>query len=133
MIKPESIKALLNHPPQQRRCKDRLGDLDNPISAVHLNEASLCHEKSCECLVAANDYFARGLQEKGDQALEDAISYSRRTISHLVTFSEAYINIASACLLKGDFKRAIEACKEIQHLKPDALDVHFYWARRCST
>ena len=129
MSKPESIKALLNNSPQQRPGKDRIRYLDDPITAKQLNEANLCHEKSCECFVAANDYLAHGLQREGDRALNDAIFYSRRAVSHFASFSEAYTTIASACLLKGDFNRAIEVCKEIQHIKPDALDFHFYWAR----
>jgi|SRR6266404_8446383 len=63
--------AVFNHSPEQRPGKDRIRYLNDPITAKHLNETHLRHEKSFKSLVAANDYLVRGLQQEGDQALND--------------------------------------------------------------
>lgn len=123
------MRALLNQSRRQRAAEYPMRHLEDPKTAINFSEANHYYEKSNECLVVANNYLSHGLKEEADKALDDAISHSRRAVSHFVNFREAYKNIASACFLKGDFNRVVEVCQEIERVEPEMPEVHFYWAR----
>lgn len=133
MLSQSQLNRLLSQPPQysvEEYCANHhLRYMENPETEAQYLMAANDFDKGIDYFAFGQSCLEQGKTEDAMRMFDQSISHSARAITILPIFTEAYQNLAAAYIIKRDYHKAIEVCRQIQTIEPDVPNLNSEWAR----